>query len=138
MLLGGNTELVVVGVMPDLLHIVPVGHDAALYGVLQVEDISLALGLVTDEGVLLTHARNLYLVLGPSNAMMEGNTALGASSPANPALHMPEPLSHTMDEISSSHMLRVVDDLINKWSTGTEMADLNEIWLLSKRVFAGQ
>merc|ERR1711917_213230 len=42
--------------MPDLLHIVPVGHDTVLDGVLQREDTSLGLGLVTDVGVLLSHA----------------------------------------------------------------------------------
>ena len=36
---------------------------------------------------------------------MEGKTALGASSPANPALHMPEPLSTTKAAVSSSHIL---------------------------------
>lgn len=33
---------------------------------------------------------------------MEGNTALGASSPAKPALHRPDPLSHTRAVLSSS------------------------------------
>ncbi len=28
MLLGGDTQLVVEGVVPDLLHVVPVSHDA--------------------------------------------------------------------------------------------------------------
>ena len=37
-LLGGDTQLVVEGVMPDLLHVVPVGHNAVLNGVLQGED----------------------------------------------------------------------------------------------------
>ena len=36
---------------------------------------------------------------------MDGNTALGASSPAKPALHMPEPLSITRAATSSSHIL---------------------------------
>ena len=36
---------------------------------------------------------------------MEGNTARGASSPANPALHIPEPLSTTRAATSSSHIL---------------------------------
>ena len=37
---------------------------------------------------------------------MEGNTARGASSPANPALTRPEPLSHTRAVVSSSsHMV---------------------------------
>ena len=36
---------------------------------------------------------------------MDGKTALGASSPANPALHIPDPLSTTRAATSSSHML---------------------------------
>merc|ERR1719402_910888 len=54
-LLGSNSELVVEGVMPDLLHVVPVGHDAVLDGVLQGEDTSLALGFIPDVRVLLSH-----------------------------------------------------------------------------------
>merc|ERR1719249_379412 len=37
LLLWGNTELVVEGVMPDLLHIIPVGDDTMLNWVLQGE-----------------------------------------------------------------------------------------------------
>ncbi|KAH9421437.1 hypothetical protein DERP_010574 [Dermatophagoides pteronyssinus] len=36
---------------------------------------------------------------------MDGKTALGASSPANPALHIPDPLSITKAATSSSHIL---------------------------------
>merc|ERR1719391_1260575 len=54
-LLGGNAELVVEGVVPDLLHVVPVGDDAVLDGVLEGEDTSLGLGLVTHIAVLLAH-----------------------------------------------------------------------------------
>ena len=36
---------------------------------------------------------------------MDGKTALGASSPAKPALHMPEPLSTTRAATSSSAIL---------------------------------
>ena len=43
---------------------------------------------------------------------MEGKTALGASSPANPALHIPDPLSTTRAEASSSHILTVRDCLL--------------------------
>merc|ERR1712219_13311 len=53
LLLGGNTELVVEGVVPDLLHVVPVGDDAVLNRVLQGEDTPLGLGLVSNIGVLL-------------------------------------------------------------------------------------
>merc|ERR1712063_227140 len=54
-LLRGNTELVVEGMMPDLLHIVPVGDNTVLNGVLEGEDTTLGLGLITDIGVLLSH-----------------------------------------------------------------------------------
>lgn len=37
---------------------------------------------------------------------MEGNTARGASSPAKPALHIPDPLSTTRAAISSSIFCR--------------------------------
>merc|ERR1719220_3018780 len=55
LLLGCNTEFIVEGVMPDLLHIIPVGDDTVFNGVLQGEDTSLGLSLVTDIGILLSH-----------------------------------------------------------------------------------
>merc|ERR1712227_520698 len=58
LLLGGNTELVVEGVVPDLLHVIPVGHDAVLDGVLEGQDTSFGLGLVSDIRVLLSHANH--------------------------------------------------------------------------------
>merc|ERR1740121_199367 len=67
LLLGGNTELVVEGVVPDLLHVVPVGDDSVLNGVLQGEDTSLGLGLVTDIGVLLSHTDHDSLVAGTAD-----------------------------------------------------------------------
>merc|ERR1719223_1131592 len=67
LLLGGNAELVVEGVMPDLLHIVPVGDDSVLDGVLEGEDTSLGLGLVTDIGVLLSHTDHDSLVTGTAD-----------------------------------------------------------------------
>uniref|UniRef100_A0A1I8HJH4 CCHC-type domain-containing protein n=1 Tax=Macrostomum lignano TaxID=282301 RepID=A0A1I8HJH4_9PLAT len=100
-LLRGHAELVVEGVVPDLLHVVPVGHDAVLDRVLQRQDAALALGLVADIAVLLAHTDHdtlrssealLKLTWWRGRPTMEGNTARGASSPAKPALHMPEPL----------------------------------------------
>lgn len=39
---------------------------------------------------------------------MDGKTARGASSPANPALHIPEPLSMTNADVSaSSHIFLI-------------------------------
>lgn len=47
-LLGSNTELVVEGVVPNLLHVVPVGNDTVLNGVSESEDTTLGLCLITD------------------------------------------------------------------------------------------
>jgi hypothetical protein len=52
-LLRGNTELVVEGVVPDLLHIVPVGDDTVLDGVLERQDTTVGLSLITDVAVLI-------------------------------------------------------------------------------------
>merc|ERR1711897_76756 len=65
--LGGNTELVVEGVVPDLLHIIPVGDDTVLNGVLQGEDTSLGLGFISNIGILLTHTDHDTLVAGTAN-----------------------------------------------------------------------
>merc|ERR1719150_3060533 len=65
--LGSNTELVVEGVVPDLLHIIPRGHDSVLNGVFKEEDTSLGLGLITDIGILLGHADHNTLMLGASH-----------------------------------------------------------------------
>ena len=54
-LFGGDSELVVDGVIPDLLQVVPVCDDAVLDGVLQSEDTPLALGHVTNIAVLQFH-----------------------------------------------------------------------------------
>lgn len=47
-----HAQLVVEGVVPDLLHVLPVGHNAVLNGVAQREDTTLALCLITHIGVL--------------------------------------------------------------------------------------
>merc|ERR1719308_435633 len=67
LLLGGHTELIVHGVVPDLLHVVPVGDDSMLHGVLEGEDTPLGLGLVTNIGVLLPHADHHTLVAGAAD-----------------------------------------------------------------------
>ena len=66
MLLGGNAEFVVEGVVPDLLHVVPVGDDTVLDRIFQGEDTSLALSLVAYVTVLLTHTDHHTLVSGPT------------------------------------------------------------------------
>merc|ERR1719270_1736065 len=49
--LGGNTELIVEGVMPDLFHVIPVGNNSVFNGIFQGEDTSLGLGLISNIGV---------------------------------------------------------------------------------------
>merc|ERR1711892_1636254 len=53
--LWGNTELIVEGVVPDLLHIIPVGDDSVLNGVLEGKDTSLGLCFISNIGILLSH-----------------------------------------------------------------------------------
>merc|ERR1712131_412830 len=67
LLLWGNTELIVEGVVPDLLHVVPVGDDTVLNRVLQGEDTPLGLGLVSNIGVLLSHTDHDALVPWATN-----------------------------------------------------------------------
>jgi len=84
LLLRGNTELVVESVMPDLLHIIPVGDDTVLNGVLEGEDTSLALGFISDVGVLLAHTDHDTLMTGAtydggehsSGSVISGETGL--------------------------------------------------------------
>merc|ERR1719474_1724443 len=72
--LGCNTQLVVEGVVPDLLHVIPVGDDAVLGRVLQGEDTPLALGLIADIGVLLAHTDHHTLVAGTADNGGEDGT----------------------------------------------------------------
>merc|ERR1711931_624234 len=67
LLLGCNTEFIVEGVMPDFLHIIPVGDDTVFNGVLQGEDTSLGLSLITDIGILLSHTDHDALMSWASN-----------------------------------------------------------------------
>ena len=60
--LWGHTELVVEGVVPDLLHVVPVGDDAMFQRVLEGEHPTVTLGLVTDVRLLLSHTNHNVLV----------------------------------------------------------------------------
>merc|ERR1712038_1506723 len=67
LLLWGYTQLIVEGVMPDLLHIIPVGDDAMLNWVLQGKDTSLGLSLIANIGVLLTHTNHHTLMSWTAN-----------------------------------------------------------------------
>merc|ERR1712165_287445 len=62
-----NTELIVEGVMPDFLHIIPVGDDTVFNGVFQGKDTSLGLGFISDIGILLSHTYHDTPVTWASN-----------------------------------------------------------------------
>jgi hypothetical protein len=53
--LWGDTQFIVESVMPDLLHIIPIGDDTVFNGVFQSENTSLALGFISYVGIFLTH-----------------------------------------------------------------------------------
>merc|ERR1719483_240624 len=74
LLLRGNTKLIVEGVVPDLLHIIPVGDDSVLNGVLEGKDTSLGLCLISNIGILLSHTNHHSLVAGTSNNGGEDST----------------------------------------------------------------
>merc|ERR1719295_1369143 len=65
--LRSNTELIVEGVVPDLLHIIPVGDDSMLNWVLECKDTSLGLSFISNIGILLTHTNHHTLVAGTAN-----------------------------------------------------------------------
>ena len=66
-LFGRDAELVVEGMVPDLLHVVPAGHDAVLDGVAEGQDTAFALRFVSDVGILLAHADHDALVAGTAH-----------------------------------------------------------------------
>merc|ERR1719453_901160 len=53
-----DPQFVVEGVMPDFLHVVPIGDNAMLDWVLQSQHTSFALGLVSNITVFLVHANH--------------------------------------------------------------------------------
>jgi hypothetical protein len=62
-----HTKLIVEGVMPDLLHIVPVGHDTMLDRVLQRQNTTLRLSLISDIRILLVHTNHDSWVFWSTN-----------------------------------------------------------------------
>ena len=81
--LWGYTELVVESMMPDLLHIIPVGDNSMLDWVLQGEDTSLALSLIANIAVFLSHTDHDTLMSGTSYDGGEDSTRSIISSEAS-------------------------------------------------------
>ncbi|KFP29910.1 hypothetical protein N325_09827, partial [Colius striatus] len=57
-LLGGDSQLIVESVVPDLLHVIPVGDNTVFNGVLQGQDTSFALSFITNIAVFLAHTNH--------------------------------------------------------------------------------
>ena len=73
-LFGSNPELVVVGVVPDFLHIIPVGNDTVFNWVFEGEDTPLGLSFITDVRVFLTHTHHNTLVPWATDDRWEDST----------------------------------------------------------------
>merc|ERR1719268_582453 len=78
--LRGQRELIIEGVVPNLLHVIPVGDDSVFNGVLEGEDTSLGLGFISNIGILLTHTNHHTLVTGTSNNGWEDSSGSVISS----------------------------------------------------------
>merc|ERR1719223_1446097 len=115
LLLGGNTELVVEGVVPDLLHVIPVGDDSVLNGVLQGEDTPLGLGLVTDIGVLLSHTDHDSLVAGTADNGGEDGSG-GVISSESSLAHAGAIVNHESCHIFITHL----GGLLSKYKSSNE------------------
>src|ERR1700734_2046996 len=50
-LLGGHTQFVIEGMMPDLFHVIPISDDTMLYRVLESENSTLRLSFVAGENI---------------------------------------------------------------------------------------
>merc|ERR1719154_546347 len=78
--LRGNTELIVEGMVPYLLHVIPVGDDSVLNGIFEGKDTSLGLSLISNIGILLSHTDHHTLVARTANNGGEDSTGSIISS----------------------------------------------------------
>jgi hypothetical protein len=51
-----DSEFIEEAVVPDFLHIIPVGDDTVLNRILELENTSFSLGFISNIGFLLVHA----------------------------------------------------------------------------------
>jgi len=65
--LRSYSQFIVEGVMPDLLHIVPVGDNTVFNGIFQSQNTSLGLSFVSNIGILLAHTDHYSSMSGSSN-----------------------------------------------------------------------
>merc|ERR1719312_1791947 len=124
LLLRGNTELIVEGVVPDLLHIIPVGDDSVLNGVLEGEDTSLGLSLISNIGILLSHTNHHTLVARTANNGGEDSSGSIVSSKSSLA-HAGAIVNNKSSNIFVTHLHLSFDRTFSQvWSTPS-----CELWL---------
>merc|ERR1711964_714180 len=111
--LGGNTELIVEGVVPDLLHVIPVGDDSVLNGVLEGKDTSLGLSLISNIGILLSHTNHHTLVAGTANNGGEDGTGSIVSSESSLA-HAGAIVNNKSSNVLVTHLLALYQPLENR------------------------
>lgn len=70
-LLAQRAQLLRIHPVPDLLHVVPVGHDAVFHGVLDLEQTAELLGALADEGLVFQRACEDSDVFGAADAGFE-------------------------------------------------------------------
>merc|ERR1719461_2552449 len=61
-LFWGDSQLIVEGVVPYFLHIIPIVDNSVFHRIFQREDTSLGLSLITDITVLLSHSNHNTLM----------------------------------------------------------------------------
>merc|ERR550539_2137404 len=67
MLFWLDSQLIIEGVMPNLLHIIPRGDNTVLNWILQSQDTSLRLSLISDVCILLSHTNHDTLMTWSTN-----------------------------------------------------------------------
>merc|ERR1712201_37630 len=110
LLLRGNTEFIVEGVVPDLLHVIPVCDDSVLNGVLEGKDTSLGLSLVSNIGILLSHTNHHTLVARTSNNGWEDSSGSVISSKSSLA-HAGAIVNNKSSNVFVTHLVIVVECL---------------------------
>merc|ERR1711905_30762 len=115
--LRGNMELIVEGVVPDLLHVIPVGDDSVLNGVLEGKDTSLGLSLISNIGILLSHTDHHTLVARTSNNGGEDSSGSVISSKSSLA-HAGAIVNDKSSNVFVTHLhLILTEPLSQVWST---------------------
>merc|ERR1712230_29794 len=115
--LRGNTEFIVEGVVPDLLHIIPVSDDSVFNGVLEGEDTSLRLSFISNVRVFLSHTDHHTLMARTSNNGGEDSTGSIISSKSSLA-HAGAIVNDKSSNVFVTHLYLILTEPLSQvWST---------------------